>query len=263
MLLRVPGARWVSTRSRLRGSTPANAQPVWTASKVITILYTNTNKCFNPIVYSSDPPSQTASPKFGSVSAMSHLPRNNPPADARHMLFGSGNSTQASSEHIISPCLPGLPDGRQTIDVRGPSPIQGFLDNIRGPLPNPGNLLGMKAPPTQAYHHRGGSRSPLNCPLFPLLGQRRWSEAAAGEVRCDAIGSDPEANMRRWSMPWEASGHSAIVQPQQNTVAWHQTRMMPGSRFAPAIGGATAAPMPPPSSGKSTSDRSQSGTPGK
>lgn len=60
-------------------------------------------------------------------------------------------------------------------DIRGPSPIQNFLENIRGPLPNPGHLLGMKAPFYRC------SRSPLNFPLFPL--QRRWSEAAAGEVR--------------------------------------------------------------------------------
>lgn len=176
----------------------------------------------------------------------------NPSADPRQMMYGSANSTQASSEHIISPCLAGMPDVRP-MEVRGPSPIQGFLDNIRGPLPNPGNLLGMKAPPTT--YHRGGSRSPLNCPLFPLVGQRRWSEAAAGEVRCDALG-DSEANMRRWSMPWEASSKSVIVQPHHNTVAWHQTRVVPGTRFATAAAAASS------SSGKSASDRSQSGTPG-
>lgn len=197
---------------------------------------------------SSDPPSQTTSPKFGSVT-MPMMHRNTS-ADPRQMMYGSANSTQASSEHIISP--PGMPtmSDVRPMEIRGPSPIQGFLDNIRGPLPNPGNLLGMKAPPT-AYH-RGGSRSPLNCPLFPLVGQRRWSEAAAGEVRCDAL-NDPEANMRRWSMPWEASAKSVIVQPHHNTVAWHQTRVVPGTRFA----------MAAVSSGKAASDRSQSGTPGK
>lgn len=167
------------------------------------------------------------------------------PADIRQTMFGS---TQASStEHIISPSLSGMP-----MEVRGPSPIHGFLDNIRGPLPNPGNLLGMKAPPPISYH-RGGSRSPLNCPLFPLVGQRRWSEAAAGEVRSDGL-EDSEANMRRWSMPWEASVKSVIVHPQHNTVAWHQTRVVPGTRFVNAAASS--------SSGKSASDRSQSGTPG-
>lgn len=169
-----------------------------------------------------------------------------PITDFRQTMFGSVNSTQASSEHIISPGLGGIP-----LEVRGPSPIQGFLDNIRGPLPNPGNLLGMKAPPTT--YHRGGSRSPLNCPLFPLVGQRRWSEAAAGEVRSDGL-EESEANMRRWSMPWEASVKSVIVHPQHNTVAWHQTRVVPGTRFVNAAASS--------SSGKSASDRSQSGTPG-
>lgn len=194
----------------------------------------------------SDPQSQTASPKFGSVN-MSMLPHHHQATDIRQTMFGSANSTQASSEHIISPSLSGMP-----MDVRGPSPIQGFLDNIRGPLPNPGNLLGMKAPPPNTYH-RGGSRSPLNCPLFPLVGQRRWSEAAAGEVRSDGL-EDSEANMRRWSMPWEASVKSVIVHPQHNTVAWHQTRVVPGTRFINAAASS--------SSGKSASDRSQSGTPG-
>lgn len=201
--------------------------------------------CVCLIASRSDPSSQTASPKFGSVNAAAML-SHHLAADIRHTMFGSANSTQTSSEHIISP-----------LDVRGPSPNQGFLDNIRGPLPNPGNLLGMKAaaaPPPTTYY-RGGSRSPLNCPLFPLVGQRRWSEAAAGEVRCDPSG-DPEANMRRWSMPWEASAKSVNVHPQHNTVAWHQTRVVPGTRFA-AVGGAAMV-----SSAKSASDRSQSGTPG-
>lgn len=60
-------------------------------------------------------------------------------------------------------------------NIRGPSPVHNFLENIRGPLPNPGHLLGMKTPFYRC------SRSPLNFPLFPL--QRRWSEAAAGEVK--------------------------------------------------------------------------------
>lgn len=63
-----------------------------------------------------------------------------------------------------------------------------------------------------------GSRSPLHFPLFPLSGQRRWSEAAAGEVTGDfntssshllynilKIGDTGDSSMRRWSMPWDSA----------------------------------------------------------
>jgi len=104
-------------------------------------------------------------------------------------------------------------------------------------LPNPGHLLTMKTP-----FYRG-SRSPLlNYPLFPLNGQRRWSEAAAGEVKCEST-MDAESQMRRWSMPWAAS------KADRNTVSWHQTRIMPVSKLAVPIS-------------KASSDRSQSTTPG-
>lgn len=46
-----------------------------------------------------------------------------------------------------------------------------------------------------------GSRSPLHFPLFPLSGQRRWSEAAAAEVG----GDSSDSSMRRWSMPWDSA----------------------------------------------------------
>lgn len=170
--------------------------------------------------------------------------------DSRALLFGSGSSTQASSELIgaVGGTVSGgggnitgiVMDGRGPSphhEIRGPSPIQGFLENIRGPLPNPGHLLGMKTP-----FYRG-SRSPLNFPLFPLNGQRRWSEAAAGEVKGDSV-LDAESHMRRWSMPWEASSKTV-----KNTVTWHQTRIMPVSKLAVPIS-------------KSNSDRSQSTTPG-
>lgn len=98
--------------------------------------------------------------------------------------------------------------------TRGPSPLQAIFENTKGPLPNPGYLLAMKS-----SFCRGG-RSPLNIPLFPLNGQRRWSEAAAGEVT-DENSTDVESQMRRWSMPWEA------VKTDQNTVTWYQTRIMP------------------------------------
>ncbi|KAH8373415.1 hypothetical protein KR009_006392 [Drosophila setifemur] len=108
---------------------------------------------------------------------------------------------------------------------RGPSPqlhfcdsnpMQAIFEHTRGPLPNPGQLLSMKIP-----FHRN-VKSSLSFPLFPLNGQRRWSEAAAGEV-IDGISTDPESQMRRWSMPWEAS------KTDRNTVTWNQTRIMPMS----------------------------------
>ncbi|KAF5271020.1 hypothetical protein FQR65_LT05370 [Abscondita terminalis] len=80
---------------------------------------------------------------------------------------------------------------------RGSSPIHTFIGHsemIRGPFPNPGQLHTMKSP----FPIRG-SRSPLHFPLFPLAGQRRWSEAAAGEVSSESS----DSTMRRWSMPWD------------------------------------------------------------
>ena len=205
-----------------------------------------------------DPRSQTPSPHLGTISmniaggsavtaagiGMHKGDRDiyrMPSADTRGVLYGSATSTQASSEHICT--MPGgmVMDTRGPSphhEIRGPSPIQGFLENIRGPLPNPGQLLGMKTP-----FYRG-SRSPLNFPLFPLNGQRRWSEAAAGEVKGECT-VDAESNMRRWSMPWEASSKAV-----KNTVTWHQTRIMPVSKFTGSI------------ASKASSDRSQNTTPG-
>lgn len=158
-----------------------------------------------------DPRSQTPSPHFGSLTM--NFPKNERemyrmPTDShttRQLAFGS-SSSQASDHNCA------------ITEIRGPSPS--FLENIRGPLPNPGHLLGMKTP-----FNRGG-RSPLNFPLFPLLnGQRRWSEAAAGEVKGESV-FDAESHMRRWSMPWEAS------KTVKNTVTWHQTKIMPISKLA-------------------------------
>lgn len=175
-------------------------------------------------------------------------------SDSKNFLYGSGSS----SDHSGGGLGPGsfamnarAMDMMTTRgpsphhDVRGPSPIQGcFLDNVRGPLPNPGQLLAMKAPFYRC------SRSPLNFPLFPLNGQRRWSEAAAGEVKGDATVMDAESQMRRWSMPWEAT------KSDRNTVTWHQTRVMPTSKLAvPLMTG-------PQNVSKTSSDRSQTTTPG-
>lgn len=205
--------------------------------------------------------SQTPSPHFGPL--MGAVPKcdrssyhysqqqqqQHTNSDARNFLFGSGSSSDHSCgggipmNSGINMDMPNVTRGPSPHqDIRGPSPI--FLENFRGPLPNPGHLLGMKAP-----FHRC-SRSPLNAPLFPLNGQRRWSEAAAGEVKGESAILDVESQMRRWSMPWEAS------KTDKNTVTWYQTRLMPISKLAVPI---TMAPSTS-SLSKTNSDRSP--TPG-
>lgn len=86
---------------------------------------------------------------------------------------------------------------------REPSPIHNLplvtnrnthLESIRGPFPAPGLLHTMKGPFRNA-------RSPLYFPLFPLSGQRRWSEVATGE-RISEMNAD---TMRRWSMPYDCA----------------------------------------------------------
>ncbi|ERL83549.1 hypothetical protein D910_00625 [Dendroctonus ponderosae] len=74
--------------------------------------------------------------------------------------------------------------------IRGPSPIHsefsrgpGPLETLRGPFPTPGPLHTMKLP----FPGRGGQRSPLHFPLFPLGG------------------SKAEGTARRWSMPWDTA----------------------------------------------------------
>lgn len=122
---------------------------------------------------------------------------------------------------------------------RGPSPIHSYSDirgpthveSLRGPFPNPGHLQTMKFP----FPGRG-SRSPLHFPLFPLSGQRRWSEAAAGEVSVES----GDSSMRRWSMPWD----SARVE----TASWHQ-KYLPSKLAVPTM--------------SASQDRSRSTTPGK
>lgn len=132
-------------------------------------------------------------------------------------------------------------------DVRGPSPVHNFLENIRGPLPPPGQLLGMKAP----FHHHRCSRSPLNFPLFPLNSQRRWSEAAANTLQGEPSMMDAEY-MRRWSMPWESKS-------DRNTVTWHQTRVISRMAMPPNTGGGGGGHAV---YSKASSDRSQTTTPG-
>lgn len=194
--------------------------------------------------------SQTPSPHFGMMNVSlskggHHQSQQQQHGDAKSTLYGSGSSSDHSGG-ILGPNAMSIttrgPSPHQ--DIRGPSPVQGFLENIRGPLPNPGHLLTMKTPFYRC------SRSPLNFPLFPLNGQRRWSEAAAGEVKGESTIMDAESQMRRWSMPWEAS------KSDRNTVTWHQTRVMPTSKLAVPMSAATSIIS------RSSNDRSQTTTPG-
>ncbi|XP_017493041.1 PREDICTED: uncharacterized protein LOC108381117 isoform X2 [Rhagoletis zephyria] len=149
----------------------------------------------------TDPRSQTPSPNMGGTYKADSS-RGNSITDQRTYAHSSINSQQLDQA------------GYSVEQARGPSPLQEIFENTKGPLPNPGHLLAMKHP------FNRGVRSPLYIPLFPLNGQRRWSEAAAGEV-IDENSTDVESQMRRWSMPWEA------VKSDQNTVTWYQTRIMP------------------------------------
>lgn len=187
--------------------------------------------CHTPVGFTHDQdctvPQQSKFPQSGGSNEPSRSRTTSPPQFGSTALIPSQGRTLFGSSHSDHHSSLEQPRGSSPHqdNIRGPSPIQGFLDNIRGPLPNPGHLLGMKMP-----FYRG-SRSPLNFPLFPLLnGQRRWSEAAAGEVSgADYSVSDAENQMRRWSMPWEATKTT-----DRNTVSWNQTggNRMPISKLA-------------------------------
>lgn len=87
-----------------------------------------------------------------------------------------------------------------------------------------------------------GSRSPLHFPLFPLSSQRRWSEAAAGDVGAGvACRNSGDSTMRRWSMPWDCA--RAETGP-----TWH-------NRIGQSATGKLGIPIV-------HSDRSRSNTPG-
>ncbi|XP_016959472.1 uncharacterized protein LOC108030846 [Drosophila biarmipes] len=151
-----------------------------------------------------DQRSQTPSPNFCGPSTKMDSSRGNSLTDQRPMASGIAESSDQ----------PRGPSPQ--MNICDANPMQAIFEHTRGPLPNPGQLLSMKIP-----FHRN-VKSSLSFPLFPLNGQRRWSEAAAGEV-IDGISTDPESQMRRWSMPWEAS------KTDKNTVTWNQTRIMPMS----------------------------------
>ncbi|XP_044732629.1 uncharacterized protein LOC123295366 isoform X2 [Chrysoperla carnea] len=150
-------------------------------------------QCFARLC-TQEPRSQTSSPHSGPShsyhieSTKTDVPRTQSPGSA-----GANPDIRVPSPF----------QGQESI--RGPSPVHGFVDTIRGPsnfetirgpFPNPGQLHTMKT----MFPGRRGSRSPLNFPLFPLNGQRRWSEAAAAEVMSESS----EGTMRRWSMPWDS-----------------------------------------------------------
>ncbi|XP_054086384.1 uncharacterized protein LOC105218998 isoform X2 [Zeugodacus cucurbitae] len=155
----------------------------------------------------TDARSQTPSPNFGGISKPDSS-RGSCITDQRSHFQSSLTGQQLDQSTIFTYFIDSMDP------TRGPSPLQAIFENTKGPLPNPGHLLAMKSPFCK------GGRSPFNIPLFPLNGQRRWSEAAAGEVT-DENSTDVESQMRRWSMPWEA------VKTDQNTVTWYQTRIMP------------------------------------
>ncbi|XP_069695855.1 uncharacterized protein [Periplaneta americana] len=93
--------------------------------------------------------------------------------------------------------------------------IVGIIQQCFAQLYNP------TPPPPPPGSHRS-VRSPLHFPLCSLQGpQRRWSEAAAGEVS----GETSEGTMRRWSMPWESSRLA------EHHTAWHG-RLNPPSKLA-------------------------------
>lgn len=97
--------------------------------------------------------------------------------------------------------------------IRGPSPIQGYFENLQGPLPNPGQLA--KVPFISA-----GSRP---FPFFQINVQRRWSECTGSvdqESNCDN-------QIRRWSMPTQRfmpmmPRQQQQVQHQHHSLASHQ-----------------------------------------
>lgn len=183
-------------------------------------------QCFTRL-YSQEPHSQMSSPHFPAEKLSLDSPKQEPKLldYTRQQHSPSSIAEPRGSSPFHEP-------------MRGPSPVHSYqeamrgtaIETLRGPLPTPGQLYSMKSP----FPGRG-TRSPLHFPLFPLSGQRRWSEAAAGDV--SAEGSDNV--MRRWSMPWDCG------RPESTT--WHQ-RYLPSKLSLPPSG--------------MTQERSRSATPG-
>ncbi|KAL1517441.1 hypothetical protein ABEB36_001205 [Hypothenemus hampei] len=141
-------------------------------------------------------------------------------------------SKQETRSQMSSPRMEDVPgrqhspmaDTRGSSPIRGPSPIHGMaegglralgpLETLRGPFPTPGQLHTMKLP----FPGRGGQRSPLHFPLFPLGGPRRWSEAAATDVSGTEC-TQSEGTARRWSMPYDTAwtGEASGIQPRVST----------------------------------------------
>lgn len=164
-------------------------------------------QCFARM-YTQDTRSQTSSPHSGQPGTLDSPKTQHLPVGERGSSPSQAVETRGSSP-LQAPEL-----------GRGPSPIQSFIDtirstvtshieNLRGPFPTPGALHTMKSPFLR------GSRSPLHFPLFPLSSQRRWSEAAAGDVGAGVACRDSgDSTMRRWSMPWDCARAEAGP-------AWH------------------------------------------
>lgn len=180
-------------------------------------------QCFTRL-YSQESHSQLSSPHFGTERTSLDSPKQEPKIECPRQQSPSSISEQQGSSPFHDA-------------TQGHSPVLTFPESIRvtgfetlkGPFPTPGQLHSMKSP----FPGRG-SRSPLHFPLFPLNGQRRWSEAAAGDVSMES----GDSTMRRWSMPWDCG--------RPETVPWHQ-RYLPSKLTIPSA----------------SQERSRSTTPGK
>lgn len=176
----------------------------------------NLQQCFVQLSSQFDTRSQMSSPHYSSDKVVSDSPKSQD-------LSKSSHSSEYPHQQSPLGMEPRIPSPFNE-SVRGHSPVHSFADTIRGPgpfettrgpLPNPGQLHSMKSP----FLGRG-SRSPLHFPLFPLSGQRRWSEAAAGDVGNESS----DSTMRRWSMPWDCG--------RSETVSWQQ-RYLPSKLAVP------------------------------
>lgn len=179
-------------------------------------------QCFTRL-YTQEPHSQMSSPHFHAEKTQLDSPKQEPNYTRQHSPSSIAEPRGSSPFHE---------------PLRGPSPVHTYsepvrtagFEMLRGPLPTPGQLHSMKSP----FPGRG-SRSPLHFPLFPLSGQRRWSEAAAGDVPTES----GDSVMRRWSMPWDCG--------RAESSTW-QHRYLPSKLNLPPSG--------------MTQERSRSATPG-
>ncbi|XP_018320401.1 uncharacterized protein LOC108733651 isoform X2 [Agrilus planipennis] len=179
--------------------------------------------CFSQI-YAQETRSQTSSPHNTSADRNVGM-LDSPKGPELSKFYGTG--PEFSRQH--SP-INANPEPRSTSPFhetfRGSSPdtikSTSHIETIRGPFPNPGHLYTMKSP----FPGRG-SRSALHFPLFPLIGQRRWSEAAAATSVGESGAEGGDGSMRRWSMPWDCG--------RVETAPWQQ-RYLPTKLTVPVAG---------------------------